>query len=696
MRRPSTSINAIRIQNYKNIIDTGEVELTDVVALLGKNEAGKSSILEAVEYLGNEESVPTSALPLDKRREMSAENIEIATAKVRLTRDIAKEAYSLPESELENISFPVEFEITKFADGTRAFSSELIDVDHVDRINEMATEVAESRTMAESILQAENNDPSDPINDIIDELISIHDRSYDIGNPSDVSEILERAERTVELSEQTDLDKGNRKNVLDGIKEHVENAKTEVTPPDPNILYYKNYTLISDEYDINSDDRETTFANMLSVGGFSVEKYKEAVEKERYLDDISREIEAQINRAWSQKEIRISIRRDGDSTLLLYIRDVTASDHKEVDRSLTKPSERSDGFRWFFSFFVDILAQADDDGLEEKILLFDDPAIRLHPEGKRDWLETVVNEVGRSDQVIYTAHSPYLIDKDRPTRIRIVKDTQDMGTIIQHDVLDPQAEPDSLEPLRNALGINLGDSPFLSKKTVLVEGPSDYYILTGVLNYFREYTNRAHFNSEKITINPSNGANQMPALASWLSSQNIDFAMVLDSDSEGQNVYEKVENNRFLGVEPRNVTMLTKSGKTEDVVIEDMFPPEFYLNSFNVVLNNIADDVGTNYRNLTAVEEGNEYRIGVKQLGQSGWETGPVQYDGTGLDDVLEDVIEQQPIADEIRSDDGSVQLFKRQVAENIHTRLSKGDPSTESLSNFNRLLGEIGSTLDL
>lgn len=122
MSRPSTSISAIRIQNYKNITDTGEIDLSDVVALLGKNEAGKSSILESIEYLGNEESIPPEALPREKRNLEDKSKIKIITAKVRLNRDIAEEAYSLSDSDMENISFPVEFEITKFADGSSTTS----------------------------------------------------------------------------------------------------------------------------------------------------------------------------------------------------------------------------------------------------------------------------------------------------------------------------------------------------------------------------------------------------------------------------------------------------------------------------------------------------------------------------------------------------------------------------------------------
>lgn len=632
----------------------------------------------------------------EKKRNLEDKSkIKIITAKVRLNRDIAEEAYSLSDSDMENISFPVEFEITKFADGSRNFSSEMIDIDPIKRINSMASEVARNRDMANSILSNNQSDTSEEMEKIVDELIQIHERSYDTGNPSDISEIVGRAEKIVEISDSIDKEIGSREEVLSGIRQHLNNAKTEVTPPEPNILYYDNYELIDYQYDFKFENDDCPFADMLDVGGFSKRMFENADDKERYLDDISMKIADRINEAWSQKEVEVSIRHKSDSTLSLYVRDLTASDDEEVNRPLTKISDRSDGFRWFFSFYVDILKQSNGQNLEEKILLFDDPAIRLHPEGKRDWLKTVVDEVGQTDQVIYTAHSPYLIDKDHPSRMRIVQDTQDKGTIIRKDVLDPEADPDSLEPLRNALGINLGDSPFISKKTVLVEGPSDYYIITGVLNYFKEYEDRYHFESGKVTINPTNGASQMPALASWLSSQDIDFAMVLDSDDEGQEVLNKIENNRYLGIEPDDVSLLSKPGLDEDVVIEDLIPTDYYLESFNTVLNNIADEIGVNYRNISVSEQENA-QIGVKSPSKEGWEIGPIEYGGTGFDEVLEKILGEQQISSEIRNEDGDIQLFKRQVAENVHSRMSKGNVEDDDLVHFNSLLGDIGSILGL
>lgn len=46
--RPPLRLKSVRVQNYKNIVDSGEVPLSDITALIGKNETGKTSFLEAI------------------------------------------------------------------------------------------------------------------------------------------------------------------------------------------------------------------------------------------------------------------------------------------------------------------------------------------------------------------------------------------------------------------------------------------------------------------------------------------------------------------------------------------------------------------------------------------------------------------------------------------------------------------------
>ena len=76
----------------------------------------------------------------------------------------------------------------------------------------------------------------------------------------------------------------------------------------------------------------------------------------------------------------------------------------------TNFGERSGGFVWFFSF-VAAFSERDDQGL---ILLLDEPGLGLHAAGQADLLRYLDEQLAGGHQVVYTTHSPYMIDANRP------------------------------------------------------------------------------------------------------------------------------------------------------------------------------------------------------------------------------------------------------------------------------------------
>ena len=57
----------VQIQNFRSIDDTGPFKIADITCLVGKNEAGKTAILQALEVLnsadGNDEYNKTRDYP---------------------------------------------------------------------------------------------------------------------------------------------------------------------------------------------------------------------------------------------------------------------------------------------------------------------------------------------------------------------------------------------------------------------------------------------------------------------------------------------------------------------------------------------------------------------------------------------------------------------------------------------------------
>ena len=58
-------LKKFRIKNFKSINDSGDCYLTDTITILaGKNESGKTSILEALEDFDTDKKIRESAKPI--------------------------------------------------------------------------------------------------------------------------------------------------------------------------------------------------------------------------------------------------------------------------------------------------------------------------------------------------------------------------------------------------------------------------------------------------------------------------------------------------------------------------------------------------------------------------------------------------------------------------------------------------------
>jgi len=137
--------------------------------------------------------------------------------------------------------------------------------------------------------------------------------------------------------------------------------------------------------------------------------------------------------------------------------------------------QRSKGFIWFFSFLVWFDAvqsrAATDDAL---ILLLDEPGLNLHALAQADFL-AYIRELSEQHQIIYTTHSPFMVDSARLEDVRVVEDRLKEGTKVTGDLAGSSEE--SVFPLQAALGYSIAQNLFITKKNILIEGPADLILL---------------------------------------------------------------------------------------------------------------------------------------------------------------------------------------------------------------------------
>ena len=115
------------------------------------------------------------------------------------------------------------------------------------------------------------------------------------------------------------------------------------------------------------------------------------------------------------------------------------------------------------------------------MLLLDDPGLSLHANAQKDLLRYFEERLAPEYQIIYTTHSPFMIDATKLSRARTVENLYieagpgtvevDLGTKVgDHELSTNQ---DTLFPLQAALAYEISQSLISGKPTVLVEGPSE-------------------------------------------------------------------------------------------------------------------------------------------------------------------------------------------------------------------------------
>ena len=138
-------------------------------------------------------------------------------------------------------------------------------------------------------------------------------------------------------------------------------------------------------------------------------------------------------------------------------------------------NERSHGFTWFFSFLATLSELRDS---RRMILLLDEPGLGLHASAQWDLLRFIDERLARRHQVVYTTHSPFMVASGRLERVRTVEDQDGEGTRVSREFLDHSSE--TRIPLQAAFGHELIRVLPAGPGTLLVRGPSDHVYLSAM------------------------------------------------------------------------------------------------------------------------------------------------------------------------------------------------------------------------
>lgn len=458
----------MRVRNFRSVLDSGwiQVEKNNTV-LIGKNESGKTSILEAISFFSNNSELNDRKL-CNLRTYEENEDTPIVNIEITIDDNDPGDFHQISKDTGDNDRVV----FVKYQDGRKRVNGNF---NPDDTTWKRAKYMYRAREMLENLQKGMNS--AESYEHVISDIPDYEDYGLnDIQSlRRDTNKLLNQTRNTVKT--ETDTEREAKKRYIEDIEEmrsllsKALNQTTDVIRSLPDIIYYPEINALKDSYDREDIDEEDPIAKILSSQGVNFRSMSgdTTVELDDQLLNIGQYASNLISNSWKQKSVDIRIRHMPDDNFRVVLRDVSldssAQDRRTVDRPFIRPSERSVGFRWFLSFCMSVIMDSKRQQ-KRKLILLDDPAVYLHPEGKID-CRSALTQTDKSTQIMYSTHSPYMIDKKRPEQIRVVEDYgNNRGTVVTESFQD--VEGIALEPVRKALGISLGDLLFVSGKCVLL------------------------------------------------------------------------------------------------------------------------------------------------------------------------------------------------------------------------------------
>jgi len=284
---------------------------------------------------------------------------------------------------------------------------------------------------------------------------------------------------------------------------------------------------------------------------------------------------------WHQGDYRFRFQADGN-----HFRIWVSDDKRTEDIEL---ESRSSGLQWFFSFYLVFLVESERTH-KNAILLLDEPGVTLHPLAQRD-LSNFFESLSQTNQILYTAHSPFMVNPDQLDRVKAVYIGQNGTTQVTSDLKAVGVKSQqtySIYPVYAALGLSVSDTLLEGCQSIIVEGTSDQYYLSAIKNYLIGKTMISP--PHEILFLPSGGVSGIKAVVPIISGKNnlLPF-VILDSDSLGLTTASNLRANLYKGTEDRVINIDEFVG-FKNSEIEDIFPVNFLAKIISMYFRGPEDD----------------------------------------------------------------------------------------------------------
>ena len=541
----------------------------NITTLVGKNESGKTAFLEALakfNYFAEDKNFNFDKIQDYPRTELkkyqrSGENKTV----VKCTFQIDQETIDEINGDLGKGVLTTDiFSVLKKYDNTQ--SLEHLNSDEIKYFENLQDQLSFSDVAKEELLS-------------LGSIKAVVNKKID--KDEELSEIIGYLKNNILISDNT------WENVID---EYI--FKKYLSPNLPRFWYFDEYHELPSRISIDAIKQNKITENftqkqidtakaLFELAVVDIDELSNTSNFESFIAELeatSNEITDQIFEYWStNNNLEIVFKIDQVDRGNNYHEKILDIRVKNTRHRITLPlRNRSKGFNWFFSFIV-WFSKIQSDQNKNFILLLDEPGLSLHASAQADLLR-FINVLSNEYQIIYTTHSPFMVESGSLNRVRTVYDS-DQGSIISEAI--QEKDPDTLFPLQAALGYDIAQNLFVSKNNLLVEGPSDLNYLTFMSNLM-ESEGREGLR-EGITIVPVGGLDKVASFISLLRGSQLNISCLLDTFNNAKGAQRITGLIQAKIIKDKNVLFFDEftDDSYDKADIEDLFEKSEYLEIFH-------------------------------------------------------------------------------------------------------------------
>ncbi|NIP61426.1 MAG: AAA family ATPase [Nitrosopumilaceae archaeon] len=588
-------LRKFRVKAFRCIHDSGEINVGDLASFVGRNESGKTTILQALTLLNKDEKLSELDLCDEMTEELKSE-ITIVEGEFELSRNetrMVRERFpNIPD--LKKITL---FRTNKEPDVQYDFGELKISEEENRSLNSWENFCKRILNFLDTIpnhlrIQLDTSffeGPPPRDQEVFDSNMAEFSNKFHVVAMQE-SQVIKEWEEIYENPENQFT------NLLTGQSERTALENYIADELHPRFVYFSDYKKIYGNINLNEYlkeeqkskmevveyledfDKAETVRNLFYLAELDVDKldeFKDSPSKLiKLLNTASNRLTTRLNPAWKGDPIHVDLRYNPGNIMSVVISDV----HR--DGTVTNTgllSRRAEGFKWTFSFIVNFAAETQRAELKEAILLLDEPARNLHPTQQMG-ISDLLKSLAGSNQVLYATHSPFMIFDYTPGNLLVVElDKRKHLSKIFYEYWN--ADDSTLVPILYGLSKGLVESIVdreigtNSRPVIIVETMSDAMYL----NAFDKFLQDPNISMNPLNVVAAYNKNAVLPLAIFYRNHGYRTFILLDDTDESKQISSQLISNGFSEVQTIFFEQQGKKLKT----IEDFLNLEDYIYAVN-------------------------------------------------------------------------------------------------------------------